>query len=77
MKTWARAKVVAGNAVKKVAKVVMPEPKPVPRPEDFTDYANMTYTDLKLCARNEGIRVGRKKKSELISELYEAWENEG
>ena len=68
MKTFARAKAVAANMMKSVAKVFTPVPFVMP------DFDNMTLTEIKDLCREEGVRVGRKEKSRLLSELKEAYE---
>ena len=71
MKTWARAKAVAANAVKTVREVVgMPAEVPAP------DYDNMSWTDLKMCARAEGLSIYHKTKSELRSNLWAVWNDD-
>jgi hypothetical protein len=64
MKTWARAKAV----MKSVAKAVMPE-KEVASP----NYNEMSWVDLKVYARKEGIKIGGKTKDELRDDLWACW----
>ena len=67
MKSWARARVVTGNVVKKVIKVFTPVPFVMP------DFDNMSLTEIKDLCREEGVRVGRRGKSKLLRELKETY----
>ncbi len=63
MKTFARAKAVAANAVKKVQEIVSRPDHPMP------DYEGMEYKDLKMCAKAEGLSIYHKTSAELIEDL--------
>lgn len=76
MKTFARAKAVA-RAMKSVAEaVVSKNPEELCKDGEVTfepDYDNMPYKDLKAQAKMLGIKTGRTKKADMVTALWESW----